>query len=218
MCDTLVHVGYFHSLCGTVLLTVHTPTLNLAILTVTSQVSEEKAQTLVMEVKEGDVEISFQLEDARMDRGSSLVVLKVSPISDQDMYLVKLRTAHHAFSLGCSVTCRTLADFYWLQKTLSAHHPHKSVPSLPVRPFVHLASPARVAARLAAFLAAVVGQREYLGDRALHLVLQTSLPVQRIQRNLEGLVDDEVDQQNHLADNRTNSRDGFQQIFGFQSN
>merc|ERR1712226_1121574 len=170
------------------------------------------------EVKEGDVEISFQLEDVRMDRESSLMVLKVSPISGQDVYLVKLTTAHHAFSLHGSVTCRTLADFYWLQKTLAAHHPYQSVPSLPLRPFVHLTSPARVAARLAAFLAAVLGQREYLCDKALHLLLQTSLSVQRIQRNLEGLVDDDVHQPDHLVDDRTNSRSGFQQIFGFESN
>ena len=59
----------------------------------------------------------------------------------------------------------------------------------------------------------VLSTPEYLSNKAVHLFLQTGLSVDKIRLNIEGLRDDDVPAF-PIVDKRTNSRNGFSEIFG----
>ena len=148
---------------------------------------------------------------------SSRTILRLSLVPDSDsLIIIRLSTSHHAFSLGRSVSTRSVNSFYYLQRVLSSLHPYLTTPSL---------SPSRVPAffsrksklnSLATFLASILQEREFLSNKALHLFLQTQLSIEMIQKNLDGLRDDDVPK-NPLVDRRTNSKNGFSQIFADSS-
>ena len=99
---------------------------------------------------------------------------------------------------------------------LQEQHPYITCPSLPARPFLLFFSPNRKLEILSEFLTAVLRERQYLSDKALHLFLQTSLSWEKIMMNMEGVRDDQVTR-DYIKDTRGNRKSGFKQIFGDQA-
>ena len=97
-----------------------------------------------------------------------------------------------------------------------ALHPYLSTPRLPPKPLLLFNSQHRKLEIFAKFLSSVLHERQYLSNKALHLFLQTNLSLERIQQNLDGVRDDDVPT-NPLVDRRSNSKNGFNLIFGEHS-
>jgi hypothetical protein len=126
--------------------------------------------------------------------GVAASLVRVEPVPGQDgLFCVRLSTSHHAFSLTNSCTYRDLSSFYYLQHTLEDQQARsEEVASLPLRPVLWLRSAPSRAAVLATFLSSLIADWELLSNRALHLFLQTQLPVDMIKANLDGQRDDQV--------------------------
>ena len=94
---------------------------------------------------------------------------------------------------------------------MQEQHPYITSPSLPARPFLLFASQHRKLEILSEFLSAVLRERQYLSNKALHLFLQTSLSWEKIMMNMEGVRDDQV---NKDKETRKKNIMGIRQIFG----
>lgn len=169
--------------------------------------------------KDGSV-VEVDIQDGRIDTCGQGTYLGVDLVEeDPTLIRVRLRTDHYAFSIKKSCVTRTLGSFYQLQSTLKANHPYVQVPSLPLRPSMWLGSYKYRSEQLAVFLSMALKEIQLLSDKALHLFLQTNLSMDRIKKNMDGLLDDEVmrDKRKLMPDNRTNSKEGFQGLFGKNS-
>ena len=62
----------------------------------------------------------------------------------------------------------------------------------------------------------MLAEKQLLSNKALHLFLQTQLPIQKIKDNLEGKRDDEVvvAKSKIVKDDRNNVKEGFGGLFG----
>eukprot|EP00092_Neocalanus_flemingeri_P028516 GFUD01030968.1.p1 GENE.GFUD01030968.1~~GFUD01030968.1.p1 ORF type:complete len:213 (-),score=51.33 GFUD01030968.1:127-765(-) len=165
-------------------------------------------------LEEAGVYLNIDIEDGRISPVESRTILILEPVDDsKDLICIRLSTNHHSFSLKRSVTIRTFNSFYYLQETLKLLHPYISVPSLPPKPLLMFSSQQQKLQKLAKFLSSVLSELQYHSNKALHLFLQTTLSLERIQLNLDGVRDDDVPK-NPLEDRRSNSKNGFNMIFG----
>ena len=96
---------------------------------------------------------------------------------------------------------------------LQDQHPYITCPSLPARPFLLFISDKRKLEILSEFLSAVLRERQYLSNKALHLFLQTSLSWEKIMMNMEGIRDDQVNKDKEI---RKKNSFWFRQILGDQ--
>jgi len=141
----------------------------------------------------------------------SRTVLRLEPFQGESTsFRIRLSTSHYAFSLKRSSTIRSISSFYSLCSILKSQHPYVSVSSLPVRPLIYLTSQLTQANQLASWLSSVLTDRQLLSNRALHLFLQTTLSMDRIMENVEGVRDDQVVRKLKSAE----SSPGFKSIFG----
>jgi hypothetical protein len=83
-------------------------------------------------------------------------------------------------------------------------------------PSLYICSYHTISLALATFLSGVLAEKQLLSNKALHLFLQTQLPIQKIKDNLEGKRDDEVvvDKSKIVKDDRNNAKEGFGGLFG----
>jgi len=153
--------------------------------------------------------------DGRIDGSNVSTTLSVEPLHG-DLLRIRLHSEHYAFSIKKSCVTRPLGSFYQLNSILKANNPYVQLPSLPLRATLWLSSYKYRSESLASFLSLVVKEKQLLSDKSLHLFLQTNLSMERIKENLVGLKDDEVlvSTKKLVSDTRTNSREGFQQVFG----
>ncbi|KAG8223648.1 hypothetical protein J437_LFUL001755 [Ladona fulva] len=133
-----------------------------------------------------------------------LEVKVVDPISFSSPYLpshssycIRIKTNHPAFSLPYSEVRRRYSDFRWLRNVIQRHHPECEVPSLPSIALLtwNRFSPEFLENRrsgLEKFLNSLIGVPVYLGEKALHLFMQTELNTKDIELNLEGKRNDSI--------------------------
>ena len=111
--------------------------------------------------------------------------------------------------LSWNITDIEVVEF---QESLRELNPYVARPSLPNRFLFSMFSSQRQCDILAKFLGDVITIKEHRANRALHLFLQTSLSLEDIKLNIEGLRNDDVPDF-PLVDKRNNSKNGFSQIF-----
>jgi len=174
---------------------------------------EEAGVMLEVAIPDGRMEVAYSdLENMKVSR--SLVSVSVLDTGNgETQFSVRFASNHHSFSLARSVTIRNTEAFYFLQRCLSSMHPYRRVPALPPRLLLCLSSTQKQCDTLARWLQQVLSTPEYLSNKAVHLFLQTGLSVDKIRLNIEGLRDDDVPAF-PIVDKRTNSRNGFSEIFG----
>merc|ERR1719242_819760 len=163
--------------------------------------------------------MEVELTDGRLEAESAttsarLAVQQVE--AEKHLVMVQLTSNHYAFSLKRSTVTRSVDSFYQLSSILKSHHPWLSVPSLPLRPSLWVSSFKWRNQQLCSWLASILASPQFLSSRALHLFLQTSHSINRIQENIEGRRDDQVvpDKEKVLGDTRNNNREGFRGVFG----
>jgi len=174
----------------------------------------ESDDDFLTDIEDVGVTVDIDIVDGRLDHPKSRTILRVKPVDeDGELVCVRLQTNHHAFSRGGSITIRSFHRFYSLQRLLREQHPYITTPSLPARPFLLFISDQRKLEILSEFLSAVLRERQYLSNKALHLFLQTSLSWEKIIMNMEGIRDDQV---NKEEETRKKNITGIRQIFGDQ--
>jgi len=166
-------------------------------------------------VEESGFTVDIDLPDGRLDSPQIVrTIVTVSPLDGtNDHFNVRLTSNHHSFSLGRSVTIRSINSFYFLQDKLKDLHPYVSAPSLPPRFLLFTYSHQDLCKLFAVFLQKVLSIREYLSNKTVHLLLQTNLTLNQIDLNIQGIRDDEVPSF-PLKDTRNNMKIGFSDIFG----
>ncbi|KAF4526146.1 hypothetical protein B566_EDAN012457 [Ephemera danica] len=120
-----------------------------------------------------------------------------NPFSSYTNFTIYVETSHPAFSVSRSAARRRFSEFRWLRRQLWRHHPHRKPPELPPAGVLKWnkfddAFLEERRAGLQTFLREVVCVPTYLGERVLHLFLQTELSIKDIEANLMGLRDDSV--------------------------
>eukprot|EP00092_Neocalanus_flemingeri_P027296 GFUD01029606.1.p1 GENE.GFUD01029606.1~~GFUD01029606.1.p1 ORF type:complete len:235 (-),score=38.82 GFUD01029606.1:28-732(-) len=137
--------------------------------------------------------VERRIESDRNESSESSTLLRIESVGKSStLFLITLKTTHHAFTQKSSSTVRSLNSFYYLQKSLKDLDPYTPVPSLPLKPFIWLYSLQTKLSELSTFLAKTISSTDLLSNKALHLFLQTDLCTDHIQQNLDGLRDDEI--------------------------
>lgn len=163
------------------------------------------------------VTLQLQITDGRINCPDQASFLSISPVpGDSRMFYIRLKTNHYSFSIKKSCVTRSASSFYQLRTILKSHHPHLTIPSLPMLPSLYICSYHTISLALATFLSGVLAERQLLSNKALHLFLQTQLPIQKIKDNLEGKRNDEVvvAKSKIVKDDRNNAKEGFGALFG----
>lgn len=120
-------------------------------------------------------------------------LVRVEPVEgDTSLYSVRFATNHTAFSLKKSCAIRSFSSFYFLQRILVSSQPNISVPKLPPKPLLWVASNKTKVQELANFISNLISYRELMLSRVLQLFLQTQLSVEFIQENIDGKRSDQV--------------------------
>ncbi|XP_046403727.1 sorting nexin-3-like [Ischnura elegans] len=115
--------------------------------------------------------------------------------SSHTTFNIQIKTNHPAFSLQYSEVRRRFSEFKWLRRVLHRHHPEREPPALPSRGllvwnrFTYEFLESR-RSELEKFVKSVVAVPCYLGEKAVHLFLQSDLNTQMIDLNLLGERDD----------------------------
>lgn len=163
--------------------------------------------------------IDVDIPDGRLSTPAfTKTMLQISPLDGtSDHYTIRLVTNHHSFSLGRSVSIRTINSLYFIQKSLKDLHPYVNIPSLPPKFIFSMFSSQKQCKIIAKFLQQVLSIREYLSNKAVHLFLQTNLTLEKIKLNIEGVRDDDVPAF-PIVDKRDNLRNGFSEIFSYNCN
>merc|ERR1712083_962009 len=164
--------------------------------------------------------VSIELEDGRLDVERSPTEISVCPVEgERNLFYVRLKTNHYSFSIKNTCVVRSLESFYQLRSILKNCHSYLTVPSLPLQPTLWVSSYQSISSSLAVFLSQVLGLRELLSNKALHLYLQTRLSMENIRLNIEGKRDDDVAlaATEIIKDDRNISREGFGDLFGGSS-
>ncbi|XP_071438850.1 sorting nexin-3-like [Hetaerina americana] len=133
-----------------------------------------------------------------------LEVSVVDPVSFSSPYRsshttfnIRIKTNHPAFSLQYSEVRRRFSEFKWLRHVLQRHHPERNPPILPSRGmlvwnrFTQEFLESR-RADLETFINRIISIPVYLGEKALHLFIQTELSTKEIELNLLGKRDDVI--------------------------
>jgi len=134
------------------------------------------------------------------DEGTEEIFLDVSvtnPITREQTdgelvttYAIYIETNDSAFTMNKSMVRRRYSEFVALRAILQEQHPSLSVPKLPGRtflgkrfdqPFIQDRCHA-----LQQFLRTIVEQPVYLSNKSLHLFLQSSLPMDKVQNVVNG--------------------------------
>ncbi|XP_059488909.1 sorting nexin-3-like [Neocloeon triangulifer] len=124
------------------------------------------------------------------------MLVRSSPVSGFTTFTIYLHTSHPAFSVPKSSCRRKFSEFQWLRRLLLRHHPHRNPPDLPSSAFLLISLDEKFLEQrrlgLQTFLRELVCVPSYLGEKAVHMFLQTELNINRIQENVDGLRDDLV--------------------------
>lgn len=112
-------------------------------------------------------------------------------------FCIQIKTNHPSFSLPYSEVRRSYSEFKWLRKVLQRHHPENEVTAIPSVGFLtwNKFTPEFLESRrlgLEAFLNNVIDVPVYLGEKALHLFIQTGLSTKDIELNLLGKRNDQI--------------------------
>jgi len=168
----------------------------------------EEGRNVLVEVEEGGLYKEININCGRFNSNGSSTMLRLEPTDKPNLFTIRFCSTHHAFSVSSSSTVRSAACFFFLQRRLKVLHQYVPVPILPPRPIFWALSQQKKIEKLATFLAQVLEERQYLGNKALHLFLQSSLSTEIIAENLEGRRDDDLPN-SALTEKRRRYKDGL---------
>lgn len=105
-------------------------------------------------------------------------------------YAIYIETNDTAFTMTKSMVRRRYSEFVKLRSILQEQHPSMAVPKLPGRTFLGKRFDQRFIQdrchSLQLFLKTIVEQPVYLSNKSLHLFLQSSLPMDKVQNVVNG--------------------------------
>jgi len=147
----------------------------------------------VANVGEDDEVDSIEIVNPLVESRKENTRVCISPLAGiRNEFTVDFSTRHYAFSCCRSQTVRSLESFYQLHAILKTCHLYAHIPSLPIKPLLWVTRSSSQAKELAVYMSQVLQDRQLLSNKALHLFLQTSLSMEVIRDNLDGLRDDEI--------------------------
>merc|ERR1711981_1559299 len=115
------------------------------------------------DIADHGVSLPIKLKDGRMDKPEKSSLISISPVpGDSQMYYIRLKTSHYAFSIKRSCVTRTAGSFYQLRSILKSYHPHLTIPSLPLHASLLVYSFHTISLNLATFLAEVLAEKQLL--------------------------------------------------------